>query len=190
MEEYEEPPCAHSRLQDSQVTASLFPSMFHSLLSGLDLFLTPASEKGQKNPQAGPNSRGQRLPPGWWPHPGVRDRTGDSRRSGDTAVSMQVVLWGQPKDPRLWEGRRSKPSHTKTSKMLADSGGGRAPDPRGDCHEPGKVQSKGQVNTVSACGPWGPSEGWQLEGLFSFFSRGEVANEWPGLEAEGQLVGG
>lgn len=84
-------------------------------------------KRDQKNPQAGLNPREQRLPLGWWPHPGVRDN-GRSQKvpfllSGKAAVSFLVVWWGQQKDPNLWARKRNKSSHRKTSTMSVDSGG-------------------------------------------------------------------
>lgn len=58
---------------------------------------------------------------------------------------------------------------------------------------PEKVQSKGQVNTVSVHRTHGARAGAsQLRGPFALLSllgQGEVAEEGPGPEAEGHLVG-
>lgn len=78
-----------------------------------------------------------------------------------------------------------------------DSGGQERTRPGGGYQELEKVQSKGQVNTVSVHRTHGArtrarAGTRQLRGpfaLLSFLGQGEVAEEGPGPETEGHLVG-
>lgn len=119
-----------------------------------------------------------------WPHPGVRDRKvpdqkrqqSASRRSSGDSERTQTGGKGGGTGQVAERHRQWRSGKDQARRWL-----------------PEKVQSKGQVNTVSVHRTHGARAGAsQLRGPFALLSllgQGEVAEEGPGPEAEGHLVG-